>query len=239
MCFIRSANNITMGWPKQPVSSWHFLNQPYGRVRWCKCKWNIGSYCYCRSFYTPLRRAGPRRDCAGGRFVFIWFKVCLFAVYTKPSSTFLDDDMVADDVVTKHLSFDALLTSMWSHHPCTLASSAGRILWKVRELMLSTGCFANEILRLPSPEVLVAGIIWDELIQLVFIRRFLTRSASARLRGRHCEQFLEMLVLLNAFLCEDFAWVIQNWDMTFNLELDDFSVRTNKNGFTTCRHTEL
>ena len=49
----------------------------------------------------------------------------------------------------------------------------------------------------------------------------------ARLRGRHSEQLLQVFVLLKLFLCEDLASVIQNRDMTFDLELDNFVVRAN------------
>ena len=40
----------------------------------------------------------------------------------------LDDDMITNDVVTKHLSLNTFLaafaTSVWSHHSCTLTCSA-------------------------------------------------------------------------------------------------------------------
>ena len=84
--------------------------------------------------------------------------------------------MIPNDVVTKHFSFDSLLTTLLSclrcHHPCSLAGSAKGVLGEMRVLMLGTCSFSQQILSLAASDVLLLSVILHQLIQLLFILGF-------------------------------------------------------------------
>ena len=88
----------------------------------------------------------------------------------------LNDDMITDNVVTKHFSFDSLLTTflpcLRSHHSCSLAGSAKWVLGEISILMLGTCSFGQQILSLAASDVLLLSIILDQLVQLLFILGF-------------------------------------------------------------------
>ena len=142
----------------------------------------------------------------------------------------LNDDMITNDVVTKHLCFDPLLTTflpcLWSHHSCSLAGSAKWVLGEMSVLMLGTCSFGQQILSLAASDVLLLSVILHQLVQLLIILGFVPLGFWARPRGRHCEQLSKVLILLKLIFGIDLATVIQNRDMTFDLELDNFVVWT-------------
>ena len=86
---------------------------------------------------------------------------------------FLDDDMISNDMVTKHFCLNALLAplvpGMGCHHSSTLTNSAKGVLGEMRELVLCTGCFGNEVLGLSAPGVLMTHIVTDKFIKLFLI----------------------------------------------------------------------
>ena len=94
---------------------------------------------------------------------------------------FLDDDMISNDMVTKHFCLNALLAplvpGMGCHHSSTLTNSAKGVLGEMRELVFCTGRFGNEILRLFAPGILMAHVITDKFIKLLFIFICISRQA--------------------------------------------------------------
>jgi hypothetical protein len=154
-----------------------------------------------------------------------------------------DDNVITDDVVTERLGFNPFLTtflpSLWGHHSCPLARPAKCFFGEMCVLMLSASSLGQKILRLTTSDVFLLGIVRDELVQLLTVLSVITLGFGARLRGRHCEQLLQVLILLKLFLWIDLASVIQNRDMTFNLELDNnFVIGTDENRFAIGRPDE-
>ena len=86
---------------------------------------------------------------------------------------FLDDDMISNDMVTKHFCLNALLAplvpGMGCHHSSTLTNSAKGVLGEMRELVLCTGRFGNEILGLSAPGILMTHIVTDKFVKLFLI----------------------------------------------------------------------
>ena len=143
---------------------------------------------------------------------------------------FLNDDMIANDVVTKHLGFDSLLTTflpcLRSHHSCSLASSAKWVLGEMSVLVLGACGLSQQILCFAASDVLLLSIILNQLIQLLFILGFVLLGFWARPWGRHCKQLSKVLILLKLIFGINLATIIQDWDMTFDLELDNFVIWT-------------
>ena len=72
----------------------------------------------------------------------------------------------------------------------------------MRELVLGTGSFGNEIFRLLAPGILLTNIVPDKFIKLFLINgNIVTRQA--RPRGRHCDQLSKMLVFMELLLRRD------------------------------------
>ena len=92
-----------------------------------------------------------------------------------------DDDMISNDMVTKHFCLDALLAplvpGMGCHHSSTLTNSAKGVLGKMRELVFCTGRFSNEILRLLAPGILMTHVVTDKFIKLLFVFICISRQA--------------------------------------------------------------
>jgi len=116
----------------------------------------------------------------------------------------LDDNMITNDVVTEHFGFNPRLTtfptSLWGHHSCLLARPAQWIFRKMCVLMLSAGSLGQKILCLATSDIFLLGIVRNELVQLIIVLSVIPLGFGARLRGRHCEQLLYMLILLKLFL---------------------------------------